>query len=116
MEADYITRVEHDEYARRVDEMDARQNKRLDKLESSVTEINRLATSIEKIAVNQDYMISEQKKQSDLLAKAQNKIDEIEKAPLEQMKAAKKKTVETIVTVVVTALVVGVLMLVVQNI
>lgn len=119
MAEEYITRREHDEFAKRLEETDKRQNKRIDALEESVKDINRLATSIEKIVVNQDYMIAEQKKQGEMLTKAQEKIDKIEKAPLQEAmesnKTVKKKTLETIVTVVVTALVVGLLMLIATN-
>lgn len=116
---DFITRREHDEFVKRMEETDSRQNKRIEILEESVKDINRLATSIEKIATNQEFMIKEQAKQGTMLEKAQGKIESLEKAPmqdaLEVSKAVKKKTIEIVVTVVVTALVVGLLMIVASN-
>lgn len=113
---DYVTRREHDEFAKRIEECEKRQNKRIDALEESVKDIGRLATAIEKIATGQDFMIKEQTRQGELLEKAQAKIDEIEKEPLQEAKKsvdnAKKKVIETVITVVVTALVVGALMII----
>lgn len=108
---DYITRHEHDEFVKRMEESDKRQNHRLEVLEESVKDIGRLATSIEKIAINQEHMLKEQTRQGELLDKAQNKIDVMEKTPLEETQKAvndaKKKVVDIVITVVVTALVIG---------
>lgn len=108
---DYLTRREHDEFVKRMEEKTERHEKRIDSLEETVKDIGRLATSIEKIATNQDYMIKEQNRQGELLNKAQAKIESLEKEPLvatkESVDNAKKKAIETIITVVVTALVVG---------
>lgn len=113
---DFITRHEHDEFVKRMEESDKRQNKRIDALEETVKDIGRLATSIEKIALNQEHMLKEQTRQGELLDKAQTKIDVIEKSPLEQTQKqvddAKKKVVDIVITVVVTALVVGLIMVV----
>lgn len=115
---DFITRREHDEFVKRIEDSEKRQNKRIDELEESVKDITRLTASIEKIATKQDYMITEQAKQGEVLAKAQEKIDQLEKEPmkdaLETSKAIKKKTTETVVTVIVTALVVALIILVAQ--
>lgn len=113
---EFITRREHDEFAKRIEENDKRQNKRLEVLEESIKEINRLATSIEKIATNQEFMIKEQTRQCEMLERTQDKIDAIEREPIEIVKSSKKKIIETIITVVVTALVVGAIMVISQNI
>ena len=49
---DCITRVEHEEFARRMEDEHSRQNKRIELLEESTTRIATLSTSIEKLAVN----------------------------------------------------------------
>ena len=56
MDQDYITRREHEEFARRMDienerikDENARQNKRIANVEESVNEFNKLALQIEKI-------------------------------------------------------------------
>lgn len=116
---EFITRREHDEFVKRIEETNKRQNKRIDILEESVKDINRLATSIEKIATSQQYMIEEQKKQGEIISKTQEKIDKIEKEPmkdaLDTSKAIRKKVIETVITVVVTALVVGAIAIIATN-
>lgn len=112
MADEYLTRGEHEEFCKRMEETNARQNKRIEILEESVKDINRLATSIEKIALNQEHMIEEQGKQGILLEKQSQKIEAMEKEPLESVKNAKKKIIETAVTVVITALVVGMIVLI----
>lgn len=45
-----ITRAEHDEFAKRQDEENKRQNRRIDALEEMVREISSLTTSVAKLA------------------------------------------------------------------
>lgn len=58
-----VTRKEHEEFARRIDEENNRQNKRLEILEDSVRQIGGLATSVEKLAISMESMVKEQEKQ-----------------------------------------------------
>lgn len=62
-----ITRAEHDEFARRQDEENKRQNKRLDALEVTVREIGSLTTSVAKLASSMESMLREQEKQGERL-------------------------------------------------
>lgn len=64
MPEEYIQRKEHDEFAKRIEEENHRQNKRIDKLESIAERINSLATSTEKLADNMQMMLKEQERQS----------------------------------------------------
>lgn len=59
----YITRDEHTEYAKRIDEENERQNQRIKLLEKNVSEINALTTSVKELAVNMTNMVKEQEKQ-----------------------------------------------------
>lgn len=70
MDADYIPRKEHDEFARRMEienrrleDEDNRQNKRIDILEEKVEQFTTLANSVEKLAINMQSMLKEQEKQ-----------------------------------------------------
>ena len=63
----YITRQEHDEFARRQDAENERQNRRISLLEDNVRQINALTVSVEKMAVNMGNMLEEQKKQNIIL-------------------------------------------------
>lgn len=67
MEQEYITRAEHEEYALRMDQEHKRTNHRLETLEQTTQEINRLQLSIERLAVSVESMVKEQRQQSDRL-------------------------------------------------
>ena len=58
-----ITRAEHEEFARRQDEENKRQNRRIEVLEDNVQKMSSLATSVEKLATNMESMLKEQEKQ-----------------------------------------------------
>ena len=60
---DVITRAEHDEFARRQDEENKRQNRRIDLLEQNVEKMGALTTSVERLATNMESMLKEQEKQ-----------------------------------------------------
>lgn len=58
-----IVRAEHDEFVRRMDEENARQNHRIEALEDAVRQATAMATNVEKLAVNMENMLKEQEKQ-----------------------------------------------------
>ena len=58
-----ITRAEHEEFRRRLEEENKRQDARIGILEESVQQIGALATSVEKLAVSMQSMLKEQEKQ-----------------------------------------------------
>lgn len=58
-----ITRAEHEEFRRRMEEEHARQNHRINLLEVSVQQIGTLATSVERLALSVQQMVKEQEKQ-----------------------------------------------------
>lgn len=57
MDGNYITRQEHEEFARRQDAENERQNRRIQLLEDNVRQINALTVSIEKMAVSMENML-----------------------------------------------------------
>ena len=74
MDQDYITRREHEEFARRMDsenerikDENARQNKRIAIVEESMNEFNKLALQIERIAGSIQQMTAEISKQGERL-------------------------------------------------
>lgn len=67
MEGDFITRREHEEFARRMDDEDDRQNKRLAILEDSMKKLEDLTVAIEKMSVSISTMATEIKKQGERL-------------------------------------------------
>lgn len=63
MSEEFITRNEHEEFCRRLDSENARQNRRIELLEEHIGEIGTIATSVEKLAVNMESMLREQERQ-----------------------------------------------------
>lgn len=99
---DYITREFHDEYARRIDAENERQNRRISLLEENSQHINAMTVSIEKMAVNMENMLAEQKKQGE-------RLEALEKEPADSYKQIKMVIITAIVTAVITAAVAAVL-------
>lgn len=63
MESEMITRAEHEEFARRMEDEHKRQAARIKILEENVREMRALTTSVEKLASNMENMVKEQEKQ-----------------------------------------------------
>ena len=102
---DYITRTEHNEFARRVDEENARQNDRLNSLEVALKQILSITTSVEKLATHMEHMSKEQER----MTVEQEKQGERIKA-IEDRDGEKWRTVAThILTMIITAIVTFVL-------
>lgn len=63
MEQNYVTQIEHKEFAKRMEAEHDRQNHRLNELEQTVKQIAELTVAIEKMAINMEQMLQEQKEQ-----------------------------------------------------
>lgn len=63
MEDNPISRAEHEEFRRRIEEENLRQNKRIEILEANIVRIEALNVSIEKLAMNMENMLKEQVRQ-----------------------------------------------------
>ena len=72
-----ITRAEHEEFKKRLDEENKRQDKRISELEDSVKEMTALTTSIERLAVNMESMVKEQEKQGKRLEALESRDGEM---------------------------------------
>ena len=66
-----ITRAEHEEFSRRIEDWERRQDKRLELLEENVREIGALTTAVEKLAQSVESMVKDQEKQG-------RRLDELE--------------------------------------
>lgn len=62
-----ITRAEHEEFRRRIEEEEHRQNRRLEVIEGNIAELMKLTASIERLATNMENMLKEQERQGDRL-------------------------------------------------
>ncbi len=58
-----ITRAEHEEFRKRIEEENKRQDRRIEDLEENAKQITAMVSSIEKLAVNMENMAKEQEKQ-----------------------------------------------------
>lgn len=72
-----IHRTEYEEYKKRAEEENARQNKRLSILENSITQVNSIAISVEKLAQSVQQMCREQEKQGRRLERLEGKDGEM---------------------------------------
>ena len=68
-----IARAEHEEFAKRIDAENARQNRRIEALEQSVDRFGRIASSVERLATNMEGMLKEQERQGERLDKLEGK-------------------------------------------
>ena len=86
---DYIGRGEHDEFVKRMEEEHTRQNKRIGAVEEALKQQNKLALAVEKMAINMEQMLKEQKKQGE-------ELDELKNAPIKKW--------NTVVTAILSAI------------
>lgn len=105
MDGNYILRQEHEEFARRIDAENGQQNRRIQLLEDNVQQINALTVSVEKMAVNMENMLVEQRKLSD-------RMEALEKEPAETNKQVRQAIITAVVGTIVGAVVTAVLMIV----
>ena len=78
--SEFLTIEEHREFSKRMDEENARQNKRLGELEENVRDITKLAVSVERLATNMETMNKE-------LAKQGERLEKIESEPADRWKS-----------------------------
>lgn len=86
---DYIGRGEHDEFVKRMEEEHTRQNKRITTVEEALKQQNKLALAVEKMALNMELMLKEQKKQGE-------ELEELKNAPIKKW--------NTVVTAILSAI------------
>ncbi len=70
---DFVTKAVHEEFAKRIDEENDRQNHRISILETGQAQINELVSSVKVLAVNMETMSKELQKQGERLAEIEAK-------------------------------------------
>lgn len=98
MADDYITRLEHNEFAKRMEDEHKRQNHRIDELEAIVKALGSLPETVKQIRENQE-------KQEKILEDIRNK-------PAERVNTAKQTVINTICSTLSQALIIGVVALI----
>lgn len=104
MDGNYISRQEHEEFSRRQDAENERQNRRLQLLEDTVRQINDLTVSVREMAVSMKSMLEEQKAQGE-------RLEALEKEPAEAHKQIKMSVITAVISAVVGAVAGAVLVL-----
>lgn len=102
-----ITRREHDEFVRRIDDEEHRQNARIAALEKQTEVIQQLAMSVDRLATSMDRMAREQTEQGE-------RLKALEREPADSWKSVKKTILTTIASVLAGALVTGAIILAAQ--
>ena len=74
---EYISRQEHEEFCKRMQEEHMRQNKRIGLLEETTRQITDLTVSVEKLAVNMENMLKNQEEQGKELEDLKGKDGEM---------------------------------------
>lgn len=72
-----ITRAEHEEFRRRIEEEDDRQNSRIKHLEEQTKTITDLAVSVKELAISVKHMAETQKEQGEKLEKLEGRDGEM---------------------------------------
>lgn len=65
--SEFIERKEHEEFLKRMEDENRRQNRRIELLEENGKQLTSLTTSVEKLAVNMENMLKAQKQQAERL-------------------------------------------------
>lgn len=71
--SEFVTVEVHAEFAKRIEEENGRQNRRLTILEESVKDINKISLNVERLAANIEAMTNEIKRQGDRLTAIEEK-------------------------------------------
>lgn len=100
-EIEYITREVHNEFARRIDEENERQNLRLNSLEEGLKGMTQLTISVERIATTLETMVTELKAQG-------QRLDEIEKKPAKRWDVVVTGAISALVGAFISAALAGV--------
>ncbi len=104
MSEEVLSRQEHEEFAKRIDAENKRQNARIEALEETVRQINELTISVREMAVNMGNMLEEQRKQG-------VRLEKLEMEPGETHKQIRMSVITTVIGAIVGAAVGAVLMI-----
>lgn len=78
MDNEYLLMSVHEEFSKRVEEENNRQNHRISKLEMAIEQITIIATSVERLATNMEHMVKEQARQGENLQDQSERIRKLE--------------------------------------
>lgn len=99
---EYVTKAVHEEFAKRIDEENNRQNHRISVLETGQAQISELVSSVKVLAVNMETMSKELQKQGE-------RLNEIEGKPAKRWDAVIACIITAVVSFIVSAMLTGML-------
>lgn len=100
-ENEYLTKAEHSEFAKRIDDHNAQQDKEIEALKENVKRIETLTVSVEKMAVSIENMAKEMGKHNDSLDKLDSRLEDIENEPATKWKDMTKYILTAILGIVI---------------
>lgn len=77
----YLPKDVHDEFARRMEDENRRQNHRIDNLENSVKAFGEIANSVNRLATNMETMTTELSRQGERLETLEENRGQLERCP-----------------------------------
>lgn len=96
-----ITRAEHEEFVRRMEDEDRRQNKRIDLLEENVKEIGALTASVQKLADNMENMVKAQEQQVEHQKKQDERLEKIEGRDGEKWRTVTSYIITAVISILI---------------
>ena len=92
-ENDFLLKSVHEEFEKRVEEENSRQNHRISSLETALNQIVNLVSSVERLATNMEHMAKEQQDQGD-------RLKVLESRDGEKWRSVASHTIVSIVTLI----------------
>lgn len=101
MSDEYVRKDVHEEFVKRMEEEDNRQNHRISKLELAIESISSIATSVERLATNMEHMVREQARQGENLNDQSERIRKLEDRDGEIWRKVVSHIVISVVSIVI---------------
>ena len=101
MSDEYVRKDVHEEFVKRMEEEDNRQNHRITKLELAIESISSIATSVERLATNMEHMVREQARQGENLNDQSDRLRKLEDRDGEIWRKVVSHIVISVVSIVI---------------
>ena len=101
MSDEFVRKDVHEEFVKRMEEEDNRQNHRITKLELAIESISSIATSVERLATNMEHMVREQARQGENLNDQSERIRKLEDRDGEIWRKVVSHIVISVVSIVI---------------
>lgn len=101
MSDEYVRKDVHEEFVKRMEEEDNRQNHRITKLELAIESISSIATSVERLATNMEHMVREQARQGENLNNQSERISKLESRDGEMWRKVVSHIVISVISIII---------------